>query len=110
MSTNPVSNAPEDIASPSQFLAVVSEGFATGCRFAVRINIPRILLNPKNSSVTTILRELTFLCEAAEFTGRGFETVDDRLYGPAQKKPTVTQYNDLNLVFMCRSKMKEKQF
>lgn len=56
------------------------------------------------------MQDLSYLCEAAEFPGRGFQAADLRYYGPNFKVPTQTQYEDLNLTFLCRDKFLERQF
>lgn len=82
------------------------EGFVRSCRFAVRILpqpfIARLSgLNPN---------DLTYLCEVTEFPGRGFNNIDLRYYGPSQKLPIQTTYEDINMTFICRSRSLERQF
>lgn len=89
-------------------------GLAKSARFLVNINMPRILpsiLNSKGSpSMFASLNEMTYLCEAAEMPGRGFVNGDVRYYGPNQKLPVKTQYEDTTMTFLCRSHSKERQF
>jgi hypothetical protein len=88
-------------------------GLAKSCRFAVRINPPRFVLSDsadnkiKNSGIT---KDLVYLCEAAEMPGRGFVNADVRYYGPNQKLPILTQYEDTTMTFLCRSESYERQF
>ena len=44
---------------------------------------------------------LTFRCEEAELPGRTFSTFEARTYGPFQKYPALTSYNEINLTFLC---------
>jgi hypothetical protein len=55
-------------------------------------------------------RDLSFLCETAEFPGRGFMNVDVRHYGPNFKLPYQTTYEDINLAFLCRTEGLEREF
>lgn len=57
-----------------------------------------------------MIRDIPFLCEVAELPGRGLETVDTRYYGPNQKLPFQSRYEDINLSFICRSQSTERQF
>lgn len=75
--------------------------FLKSSRFIVRI------LPAGSSKIAGLLssygRDLMYLCEAAEMPGRGFESIDVRYYGPNQKFPFQTRYEDINLTFICRS-------
>lgn len=96
-------------------LGVINQygGLAKSCRFIVRINPPRFVTSGspdnkiKNSSITN---DLVYLCEAAEMPGRGFVNADVRYYGPNQKIPVLTQYEDTTMTFLCRSESFERQF
>jgi hypothetical protein len=57
-----------------------------------------------------IRSELAYLCEAAEFPGRQFVNIDLRYNGPNQKFPVQTNYEDINLTFICRGKNYEREF
>jgi hypothetical protein len=102
---NPITNIGMD-----DFLAVSDshEGLAKSARYAVRILPAGNLLNILNSN--GIMRDLTYLCEATEFPGRGLQTVDVRYYGPTFKMPFVTQYEDINMTFLCRTESYEREF
>ena len=102
--TNPLTNLTMNDA-----LATIGRygGLAKSARFAVKIN-------PARDHLTTgygaFLRDFTYLCEAAEMPGRGFMSLDVRYYGPNQKLPFQTQYEDITLTFLCRSESYERQF
>jgi hypothetical protein len=54
---------------------------------------------------------LVYLCEVAEFPGRGFINIDNlRYYGPSFKMPVQSSYEDITLTFLCRSQGLERQF
>lgn len=116
MADIPVSNPLRQLTM-NDALSKMSEygGLAKSCRFAVRINPPTFLTfstqNTDNKvSNATILNDLTYLCEAAEMPGRGFINADVRYYGPNQKLPVLTQYEDTTMTFLCRTDSYERQF
>lgn len=82
-------------------------GLAKSARFMARI-IPEGASNYMTNSAT-FMRDLSYLCEAAEFPGRGFQSQDLRYYGPNFKVPYQTSYEDLNLTFLCRDAFYERQ-
>lgn len=81
-------------------------GPAKSCRYAVQIVPTGIFLRRFGS----IMNDLTYLCEIAEFPGRGLTNVDVRYYGPNQKLPFQTTYEDVNFTFLCRTLSPERQF
>jgi hypothetical protein len=111
LGTTPVRNAPM-VLDMDTIASVVNDygSLAKSCRFAVRI-----LPSGTNSRINgiggdNILDDLIYLCEVAEFPGRGFEAVDLRYYGPAFKMPFSTVYEDISLTFLCRSDSPEREF
>jgi len=96
-------------------------GLAKSARFFVRIDLPswtrRItdgaagtFPTPNPSKYTGFNRDLTYLCEAAEMPGRAFLSLDAHYYGPNQKLPFQSQYEDTTMTFLCRSESLERQF
>lgn len=81
-------------------------GLGKSARFAVRLFAPRLLLSQYGSFIS----DFTYLCEAAEMPGRGFQSLDVRYYGPNQKLPFQSQYEDITMTFLCRSESYERQF
>lgn len=82
------------------------EGLLRSCKFAVG-------LRPVGSEIRrwgTFCRDFTYLCEVAEFPGRGFMNLDLRYYGPSFKIPYQTSYEDTTLTFLCRTGSFERQF
>lgn len=107
MSNLPVKNpltklSMNDIKSMNSYYG----GLGKSARFAVRFAAPRVLL----SKYGAFVRDFTYLCEAAEMPGRGFQSLDVRYYGPNQKLPFQTQYEDTTMTFLCRSESFERQF
>lgn len=116
MSDIPVSNPPGKLTM-NDAMGIMNRygGLAKSCRFAVRINPPRFTTFSQGTTDnkvrnTTIINELTYLCEAAEMPGRGFQNADVRYYGPNQKLPVMTQYEDITMTFLCRNGAYERQF
>lgn len=70
-------------------------------RFDVVLAVPSIL--DVNSS-----RILTYRCENAQLPGRTFATTEQKTYGPIEKYPYLTTYNDLDLTFIVSDDMVEK--
>lgn len=102
MATYNIQNTPQinDLNDARSLLAAGND-VAKVARFAVTID-------SVGGIITT--RELTFLCEAAEFPGRALTTDDIRYYGPSFKMPSKSEYTDINLTFICRQQMREKEF
>lgn len=83
-------------------------GPAKANRFVARLNsIPTKIV--RRGIYNNLIRDIPYLCEAAEFPGRGFMNVDVRYYGPNFKVPFQTTYEDLNLTFLVRDLFLERQ-
>lgn len=104
-----LTNAISDV-SVNRGLSIMSKdgGLNKSARFAVKIAIPIGLLGTWNS--LGISEDLVYLCEAAEMPGRAFMSVDARYYGPNQKLPYQTQYEDVTMTFLCRARSNERKF
>jgi hypothetical protein len=74
-------------------------------RYLVRINPVAAL-----QSRTTILQDLTFLCDSAELPSRSFLPLETRYYGPRQVTPGQSVYPDVTVSFLCRNKFIEREF
>jgi hypothetical protein len=59
-----------------------------------------------NSSMT---RNLSLQCEAAELPGKTLTTADVKIYGPTFKIPYQTQYSDTSLTFLCTNEFYERK-
>lgn len=114
MSDIPVSNTLRNLRM-TDALGIMNDygGLAKSCRFAVKINLPRFVSSGSEDNKITntlITNDLVYLCEAAEMPGRGFVNADVRYYGPNQKLPILTQYEDTTMTFLCRNESYERQF
>ena len=86
---------------------------AKACRFAVKISPSQgtqgNLLNAL--SYSSKIGNLLYVCDAAEFPGRGFDVSEIRYYGPSQAFPNNTQYGPgTSMSFICRTDSIERQF
>jgi hypothetical protein len=59
-----------------------------------------------NSSVT---RYLSLQCENAELPGKILQTQEVKIYGPTFKVPYQTQFQDMNLTFLCSNEFYERK-
>lgn len=93
-------------ASLTNFRAIsgAAGGPARSNRFILQVlgGPPTLSLGVRN--------DLSFLCEAVEYPGRGFMSTDIRYYGPNFKVPYQSVYEDLNLTFICRDEFLEREF
>lgn len=106
----PILNAPVTLDMGAFWSVVNNYGsLAKSCKFIVRI-IPRGTSSLLTTVGGDIFKDLIYLCEVAEFPGRGFEAVDLRYYGPSFKMPFSSVYEDITLTFLCRSDSPERQF
>jgi len=102
-----IEGSPENLTM-NHFRAVSDDlgGLIKSCKFAVRI-VPQ---GEYISNYGDFASGLTYLCEVAEMPGRGFMNLDVRYYGPSQKLPFQTTYEDITLTFLCRASSIERQF
>lgn len=86
-------------------------GPAKQCRFAVRFMPTSGSKLMQAASAKNILQDLTYLCESAEFPGRGFDPIDVRYYGVTFERPVSSAYvKQTDFTFICRSDSYERQF
>ena len=84
MAVNQVSqtNAPKQLGMDDFISAANRAGtYAKSCRFMVVIEPPAGLKSNYPAG-------LPYMCESADFPGRGFSVVEARYYGPSQVFPT----------------------
>lgn len=107
MATIPYANAPRQLTM-ADFRAMADQygSLQKSCKFIVMIVPTGEYIRVNNQ----FSRQLMYMCEVAELPGRNFEAIDIRYYGPNQKLPHKTIYEDINLTFVCRSQSLERQF
>lgn len=85
-----------------EFRSSFTGELAKPSRFKVIVNLPASL------GATIDSRTLSMRCENALLPGRTLATSDLRIYGPTEKYPYQTTYDDISLTFICDSNMIEK--
>lgn len=107
MPSVPIFDAPQDLTMLD--FRAINEDFgslAKSCKFIARVRPQGRWLAPYGA----FARDLTYLCEVGEMPGRGLMALDVRYYGPNQKLPFQTSYDDIQLNFLCRTESFERQF
>jgi hypothetical protein len=89
----------------NEFKASFKVDPAKSSKFDVLIPVPLTMVQYLN-----IGQKLSFRCENAELPGRTLVTTEQKTYGPTEKHPYMTTYNDINLTFIVSDDMSEKQF
>ena len=85
-----------------EFLSSFTDELAKPSRFKVNLNLPPILQQAVDS------KTMSFRCESATLPGRTIATGDIRIYGPNEKFPYQTTYEDVSLTFIVTGSMIEK--
>ena len=89
----------------NDFKSSFTKDIARTNKFDVNINIPLTLI-PYVSSA----KSLKYRCENAQLPGRTFATTEQETYGPIEKFPYLTSYNDIDLTFIIEDDMNQKVF
>ena len=89
----------------NDFKSSFTKDLARTNRFDVNIPIPLTLI-PYISSA----KSLTYRCENAQLPGRTFATTEQKTYGPVEKFPYQTTFNDIDLTFIIEDDMNQKVF
>lgn len=87
----------------NDFKTSFSGDLARTNRFDVEIPIPLTLIPYVKSA-----RNLTYRCETANLPGRTLATMEQKTYGPVEKHPYLSTYNDIDLTFIVDGDMQEK--
>lgn len=85
-----------------EFLSSFKEDLARPSRFDVKISIPLDLTRIIDA------KTLALRCENASLPGRTVNTTDLKIYGPQEKVPYQSSYEDLSLTFIVTGNMLEK--
>jgi len=89
--------------SISEFLSSFNRDPARSNRFEVYIPYFNTLNGRDASSLKSVYR-----CEIAQLPGRNFSTIEQKIYGPIEKFPYLSNYNDIDLTFIVDDDMKTK--
>lgn len=85
-------------------------GPAKQCRFAVRIMPAGSTNILTRLGYNNFIKDMTYLCEATELPGRGFDIATARYYGPSISFPRNTKYAEgIDMTFLCRAQSFERQ-
>ena len=113
-------------AKPSRFEVILPipnyiNSFVGNSILEQLINLPNnivssvtdIFQQPREEQTRTtnasLSRYLALQCETAELPGRTLLTQDAKVYGPTFKVPYQSQYNDINLGFVCTNDFYERK-
>jgi hypothetical protein len=91
--------------SINDFKSTFKNDLARPNRFDVDIPIPLTLLPYLKTS-----SNLRYRCENANLPGRTLATIEQKTYGPVEKFPYMTTYNDIDLTFIVDGDMSQKVF
>ena len=89
----------------NEFKSSFSKDIARTNKFDVNINVPIVML-PYISNA----KSLKYRCENANLPGRTLATTEQRTYGPIEKYPYLSTYNDIDLTFIVDDDMSQKLF
>lgn len=87
----------------SEFKSSFRGDLARTNRFDVDIPIPLTLIPYVKTA-----RTLKYRCEVANLPGKNLSTMDQKTYGPVEKFPYLTTYNDIDLTFIVDEDMSQK--
>jgi hypothetical protein len=89
----------------SNFLSTFTTDLAKTNRFDVNVPIPIGLIQYVKNT-----RSLNYRCEATNLPGRTVATMEQKTYGPIEKYPYLSTYNDIDLTFIVDGDMNQKVF
>ena len=91
--------------SINDFKSSFKGDLARSNRFDVDIPVPLTLIPYIKTS-----RNLIYRCENANLPARTFATTEQKTYGPVEKHPYLTTYNDIDLTFIVDDDMQQRIF
>ena len=94
--------------SLSDFKSSFSGDLARQNRFLVFIPVPMKLMPSMNEEMLSN-NSLVYRCENAQLPGRTLATTEQRIYGPIEKHPYLSTYNDIDLTFIVDDYMDTKE-
>jgi hypothetical protein len=89
----------------SEFISTFKNDPARSSRFEV--TIPNILGKGIDGGAYLGL-DSRYICEIAQLPGRNFSTMEQKTYGPVEKFPYWTNYNDIDMTFIVDDTMDTK--
>ena len=94
--------------SLSDFKSSFSGDLARQNRFLVFIPVPMKLMTLMTEDMLDN-NSLVYRCENAQLPGRTLATTEQRIYGPIEKHPYLSTYNDIDLTFIVDDYMDTKE-
>ena len=88
------------------FVSSFTKDIARPSRFDVYINLPPAVNNTNPLAATSL--NVLYRCESAQLPGRTLGTTEQKTYGPTEKFPYMTTFNDLDLTFIVDDDMSQK--
>jgi hypothetical protein len=90
------------------FIASFKTDLAKPSRFDVILFVPPLFRNSEFGIGLPSSEQLSLRCESASIPGRTLQTNDLTIYGPTEKFPYKSSYEDITLTFICSSSFLEK--
>ncbi len=90
-------------ANIQNIVSSLTKDYARPSRFDVQIALPI-----KLAQYIGVARNARYRCEASQLPGVSMGTVNRKIYGPIEKQPLSTNYNDALLIFAVSGDLSEK--
>jgi len=97
-------------ASINEIVTSFTTDFARASRFDVSIVPPTGLSSTLNNYSSIDPRTLQLRCEISQLPGKHLSIIEQKTYGPYQKFPYHTTYNDIDMTFIVDGDMRIKYF
>jgi hypothetical protein len=94
--------------SIQEFKSTFKRDLARPNRFDVFINVPPVISSLAGQSQRQVARSLRYNCESTNLPSRTFATTEQKTYGPIEKYPYLTTYNDLDITLIVDDAMSQK--
>ena len=123
--------AKDGLARPAKFEVILPipkyiNNFIESSLLEKIFNLPNVIIADVTQAVNDILgkkdtdaqsitsnaamsRYLALQCESAELPGKTLMTMDGKVYGPVFKVPYYTQYEDMQMSFLCTNEFYERK-
>lgn len=93
-------------AKIAEFIASIDSDLARPNRFSIFLTLPQAIITTTTNSSS---QRLAYRCESGELPGRTIAAADQKIYGPVQRHPFLSTYNDVTYTFICSGDMNEKK-
>ena len=93
-------------AKIAEFIASIDSELARPNRFSIFVALPQAIASTTTNASS---QRLAYRCETGELPGRTIAAADQKTYGPVQRHPFLSTYNDVTFSFICSGDMAEKK-